>query len=463
MGNVVSSKTNGNLDLNTDLGKFIKDWAMNEYTVNPSLDPKAPLYSQQLKKRACCTNNPNPAIGLPGFDSKGTFLPSMAIAIPVFSGTDQITAGNCNLVTDDNGNPQQYLYDNADGNFVVSSKAACRTFYPRLCNAVRNNRKGYNIDGKGKEVKVSSNNDYITSDALYGPYGDDLDLNIEYGSVINAYPDCNCENSEYIHWLRKYPKEDNDAPAQSLSQTFDSRCVSPGMSSRTWKPSKDIRSLCITKIKTGNITATDGGSINVQAASTCTTINKDGTVSSTTKNIELPAQKAAREAREAAEAAEAKRIADAAEAKRIADAAEAKRIADAAEAKRIADAAEAKRIADAAEAKRVADAAEAKRIADAADAKRVADAKRIADAKTAVDAKGGIPTVVPTPLPIKGGQPTVGPITIKPPSAPTASSTPFYKNPIFIVICVALLILFVVLIIRRKKSSNSGESADESE
>ena len=100
MGNKISDPSTGllNVRLNSDstvdptsnsLNKYIRDWAMTNYTVSRNIPSgqgiSTSTWNNQLKKRACITNNPNPTIGLPGFDSKNNFVPSIAVGIPVFN------------------------------------------------------------------------------------------------------------------------------------------------------------------------------------------------------------------------------------------------------------------------------------------------------------------------------------------------------------------------------------------
>ena len=64
MGNTIV-KDDLTLNTNTDLGKIIQKWAVNDYSIHPSVKNN-PRFKDSLKKRACCTNNPNIIIAMPG-------------------------------------------------------------------------------------------------------------------------------------------------------------------------------------------------------------------------------------------------------------------------------------------------------------------------------------------------------------------------------------------------------------
>ena len=223
MGNkiLIPGSLSSDLNENNELGKFIKDWALNDYTVHPDLDPKTPLYIDQLKKRACGTNNPKPGIGLPGIDDDNNFVPHYNVTIPVF---DEINETNCRLPynylkKDDylhNGDQSKstdgnYMFSSVDGEFLLISQEG-RDFYNSFCAAVKKNRTQYDkptADGKPN------------LDLLYGPDPDPTQPN----HIENSYSDCNCANSLFKD--KRFfnpPSSGKSIPLDGLAQQLDIRC-----------------------------------------------------------------------------------------------------------------------------------------------------------------------------------------------------------------------------------------------
>ena len=344
---------------NTYLANYIKDWALNDYNIEPSLDMNKPINQQQLKKRACCVGQTNIPIGLPGVDDTGKFIPVIPVRIPIFNNQNEINANNCNLPYESDGGRSSYLFAlNKDKSDPTSATDACQAFYPEFCRKVMKNRTNYND-------AASQYYGSITIDAPDGSTDPPL---------FNPYYDCNCENS-----FLKQPKFAQFVPggqgidADTKAQSVDTRCRADG----TWKrKNKAMEQLCLNNINVinSNISASDQAGLNLNQ--TC-----GGGESLNETKARIAKEKAD------AEAAEAKRLADEKEAKRLADEKEAKRIADEKEAKRLAEEKEAKRLADEkaaqekaeAEKRDAAEKAAAQAAAEKAEAERLAYIKQEAD------------------------------------------------------------------------------------
>ncbi len=270
MGNIVSDD-DGNLNTNTQLGKFIDKWARENYTVHPSFNQ-----TQQLKKRACCTLNSNIPIGLPGFDlnkndtdyinkvKTAPFVPEYAVGIKVFNEKNEMNTTTCKI------DGRDYLATlTGVGSVPYTSEGACVDFYDKndtgFCNKVIENRKQY-INVPIKE------NDQVQ--ALYGPllelgYNTNPEEKIQVNKrMTNTYIDCNCKNSYFEYLPDAVPTNPKTgrklAPAYDLSQNQDLRCADQKY--KTWKQNAStIAKSSYVSVKTGNITVTDGGVLSITA------------------------------------------------------------------------------------------------------------------------------------------------------------------------------------------------------
>ena len=278
MGNIVAdsskdSNKSGNLITTTTLGKFINDWALNNYTAHPDLKAK-----EQLKKRACCTRQSRIPIALPGFDldpadtnydtkiKTAPFVPVYGVNIQVIPSMESLSAEQYNTTCKIES--LDYVADKGSGGSgaVTSTNEACKNFYRTdtrnntgLCDYVLKNRNQYK-DAKGD---MTNNNAYGPEpDFDYGPSDDERKKRAK--NMTNAYVDCNCENSSInVIPSIKANFEDVKYPLEDIIQNSDLRCSANG--SYTWKTRVKPITMCISVIKTGNISASGGGNINVKS------------------------------------------------------------------------------------------------------------------------------------------------------------------------------------------------------
>jgi hypothetical protein len=262
MGNVITDSGGTTRIKNTPLGKFIKDWAINNFVIHPDFQNQD-LHKFTLKKRACCTNNTQPTIGVMDVnpDPKDNKMYQYAVGIPVFEDRSDIKRENCMLPyagdKDDN-----FMYDSYDSNQVLSSKHTCADFYEnRFCPMVRRNRSYYKLNLKDPKLSLAQ------MASLYGVNPDKARDN-----RVNAYVDCNCENSFFKSTLGTVQTNNRASPDQ-MAQTLDSRCNQN--LDKAWRKSHNIiNNLCINSINVqGGITADNGGQIAIQQQCSVSTSN----------------------------------------------------------------------------------------------------------------------------------------------------------------------------------------------
>ena len=128
MGNVIT-KTNLTLNTDTQLGKFIHEWALNDYTIHPDATATQPKkFKHILKKRACCTYTPSIGIGIAGVETKRTMngvtldmtptkINQYKVNILPFNGADGLPSASGSVINEDNckieddAGPGQSFYD----------------------------------------------------------------------------------------------------------------------------------------------------------------------------------------------------------------------------------------------------------------------------------------------------------------------------------------------------------------
>ena len=273
MGNIISTD-NGTLDTRTDLGKFIRDYALNDYALDARQveDPTTfldvnkrvlkPIVKNMLKKRACCTGQLKIGIPLPAIDPATFLLESVNVDIPIFEKDDDINQQNCTLPYR-SGESRNYKYTTNDTSFIQSKDDSCVELYEQqLCPSVRNIRDK-NYTGR--------------FDKLYGPYDDKV---IGSFKKQNAFKDCNCENSFYKNLSAteldsvRTNKSQGQVSTDTMAQTLDLRCN--GLSLEAWKKTDSrMKSLCVNSISTGNISAKDEAKLSLNQS--CSTNSKDPT------------------------------------------------------------------------------------------------------------------------------------------------------------------------------------------
>ena len=132
MGNVIiNQKDNSlNLDTTTQLGKFIQNWALNNYNIHQETNSKYPKkFNNSLKKIACCTYSPIVGINISGVNSlqkeNANKILSYQVNIAPFNGDDGnpsfeskvINSNNC-LLSNDDDTDQNFL-DNDITPFLI--------------------------------------------------------------------------------------------------------------------------------------------------------------------------------------------------------------------------------------------------------------------------------------------------------------------------------------------------------
>ena len=265
MGNIISTD-NGTLDTSTDLGKFIRDYALNDYALDARQveDPTTfldvnkrilkPIAKNILKKRACCTGQLKMPIPLPAIDPATFMLESVTVDIPIFERDGDITEQSCTLPYRP-GENRNYKYTTNDTSYIQSKDDSCVELYEQqLCPSVRNVR----------------NKNYTSRfDKLYGPYDDTA---LGTFKKKNAFKDCNCENSFYKHLsateLSSLNVSQPRVSTDTMAQTLDIRCNILPL--EAWKKTDSrMKNLCVNSISTGNISAKDQANLSLnQSCST---------------------------------------------------------------------------------------------------------------------------------------------------------------------------------------------------
>jgi hypothetical protein len=303
MGNTLISsntrglKTTNQPGENTILQDYIKNWAMSDYSVHPDINMSKPVNQQQLKKRACCTQQTDVAIGLPAFDKNGKFVPVMPVNIPIFNRPEDANDANCNLPYDDDGTSKSYkmIYDKN-----MEAQPTCKNIMTNICNYVKENRKNYTVAGE----------------RLYGSLTSDRDDQSSDLPLYNPYYDCNCINS-----VAKDPKfktffsGDSELDKETNAQNLDKRCS--GMRPQSWRPKNlEKESMCINNVNiiNSNVDLSDQASLNLNQS--CNINGKTETLDET--RARLAREKAEAERKEAEKKAAEKAAADKALADRLA-------------------------------------------------------------------------------------------------------------------------------------------------
>jgi hypothetical protein len=275
MGNIVSDG-DGNLDTSTVLGKFINEWALNNYTVHPEFTE-----TNQLKKRACCTMNSTIPIGLPGFDlprqdgdyknkiNTAKFVPEYAVGIKLFTEKSKITPETCSI------DGKNFKAD-IDRGIPYTTEGACVNFYDNgnkgFCSKVILNRQQYKTYPVKTNERIPQFYGRTIEDGMI--LIDDEQKQLD-NRTTNTYVDCNCKNSYFELVREAMPLDDNNQPKGNpydVAQNIDKRCSL--QKEKTWKKKiTSVDSANYTSIKVGNITNTGSGSINISAITGATATN----------------------------------------------------------------------------------------------------------------------------------------------------------------------------------------------
>jgi hypothetical protein len=270
MGNVISD-TVGVLNENRIIGRYVKDWALNDYSVTESYPE-----TNQMKKRACCTLTKQVPIGLPSFKNR-KYLPIVSTKVDVFNVPGSLTDRQCTLPFG-SGNSSFLGRTTTGGVFTGGSAGAeaCKNFYltgngnNAFCKQTRANR----FESYGDKIPDSTTSGGATvsggykDESLYGPNPDTSAPDL----LLNQYLDCNCENSRFkldSSLATKIGASNSGAEVDlnAFAQSLDQRCY--GVSDATWKIENKKTNLCINQATIGDIQAVNGGKVNF--SQTCAT------------------------------------------------------------------------------------------------------------------------------------------------------------------------------------------------
>ncbi len=238
MGNTLSDT--GSLRTDTILGQYVNQWALNDYNPNPTAEAQN-LFKQSLKKRACCTGQKEIQISLPDVNEDDVIISSLGVK--VFNKDEDINIENCNLISKNSGEKEQYKFTEKKGGLVLADNNSCKTFYGQLCQNAINDR----VDPE-----------LTKSQKYYSVYGDQIDG--ENYTKQNPYIDCNCENSFFVKDRDLF--QQNQYDVQTLAQSNDIRCSGP--SHKTFKQvDKKVGNICINMARVGAVSQSDASSLNI--------------------------------------------------------------------------------------------------------------------------------------------------------------------------------------------------------
>ncbi len=249
MGNLVSNEY-GELR-NNELSRQIILWAKDNYNEGYDTD----LYNKLLKKRACCTRQPNIPIPLLTWDNKNTKWEYSSVYIPVFNSASDITENNCKFEKNQLGENSLYYSVKEIDNFVKSI-GKCETLYKQFCS----------------KVYYDNSNFYGEEKSYYGIYLDELGglkENESKNNLQNAYIDCNCENSilrkEALILMEADPNKALTGSIDSVvaTQNLDNRCGS--LIDKTFKTTDNRKDmLCVNNVVAkGKVELSDAAKFNV--------------------------------------------------------------------------------------------------------------------------------------------------------------------------------------------------------
>ena len=291
MGNTVIKQT-GLLNETTDLGKYIKEWS-NSYQIQNGLDQN--VFSDTLKKRACCTVQTTIPIGMAGIDN-GKIV-NYKVSVPIFNKVEEITPGNC-MLKNRNGDNASYAGKSESGKPFGESDE-CIYFYKQFGEKVKQNRS-------------------IHPDLGHRLYGINNDVDDEK-QIANQFIDCNCQNGIYQDPVIK---SGQGVDSWQYEQILDLRCNN--YSTKTYKPYiKDVGEICLNIVNVGGaIEAKTGGTIKIQQS--CQSKLAKEEADARDKELREKQEKADKEAKDIADAAATQKELDARNAQAAAESAKQK-------------------------------------------------------------------------------------------------------------------------------------------
>jgi hypothetical protein len=247
MGNTITNLQTRNLNHDSHLGKFIRNWALNEYSIHPDTKNDPIRFKDSLQKRACCTNQDAVGISIAGVTDNSERIMPYLVNIPVFdfndnpnvtisginvtisginvtiSGINNTISGinNTNCLLDmPNSTTKVQFYDEkmSATNYNVNTQPSCKNFY--LANDISNNVgfADYVLKNRSNNDSFPDSNSVTNSyDALYPrALGEQITGLLPNNSLntddtnLNPYMDINCIKS--VYQVKKdifTPKNDN--------------------------------------------------------------------------------------------------------------------------------------------------------------------------------------------------------------------------------------------------------------
>jgi hypothetical protein len=265
MGNTLLHPNTKILDEKKPVGAYIKNWALNNYQINPQMASIDKIFFKDLlKKRACCTGQSIIGIDLPYYIENTKNIGISNVKLKIFDNSDAITNENCTFITDEYNTKENFKYTSEPNKSVTTSNSnACKLLYKNSNNSLsrqlQENRKKY-----------------LPSlyESAYGP-------NSNKDDNTNPFSDLNCINSVYELYPDKF-----QAPSmsiQGIAQTNDARCNNLGQIA--WKVADEAIKgpICVNTINVGGgISSSDGADLKLNqscsASSTTNTNTQNNTV-----------------------------------------------------------------------------------------------------------------------------------------------------------------------------------------
>jgi hypothetical protein len=263
------------LDETKPVGFYIKNWALNNYQINPEMVKKSSdksIFKNLLKKRACCTGQATIGIDLP-YITETSKISIKNIQVQIFEDTNLITDDLCTMVYKEIPSTilKSFKYTNErEKANRTSNSDACTTLYDThtysLSKQLQENRKQYLPN---------------LYESAYGPSTNKDD-------TTNPFRDLNCINSVYELYPDKF-----QAPSmsiQAIAQTNDARCNNLGQIA--WKVADEAIKgpICVNTINVGGgISSSDGADLKLNqscSASSTTNVNtQNNTVTAPTAPV----------------------------------------------------------------------------------------------------------------------------------------------------------------------------------
>jgi hypothetical protein len=245
------------------LGNYIENFFKNRYKYPGS---NSDIDSNFIKKRACCMNNEPIPISLPSWDQTNQKIVPTVLKMSIFD-DDDFTTTNCRF---SDGSYKQVYSSGTNDITNIGPNHQCRPFMSRWCGILGDDRR----ETYPKPPDEEAENYY----RYYGPYfKNKLNRSDNENWTLNAYPECNCENSIFADASSNIGSSldatGSPLTKKQMAQNFDKQCRGDDIiiGRDTWIRSYDVNpNLCVNLIA-GNLTATEDGIIELNQ-----TCNIDG-------------------------------------------------------------------------------------------------------------------------------------------------------------------------------------------